>query len=409
MCNREQLYSQTWDNALLTVVHLIEQEKVAYTLIGESALVVQGICPDPPCGKIEVSVQWDAFARIREVFTAYMPEATVKRKRTASFTFTIDAVQIEIICHFGTVIRTDPDRICVLLGDQKIFVKSPDVYLRRFSPAHRFYKATKKYLCKLQNSDSGLNRQAWNEEAYQAWIGRFGTPEEAAARIRRDPEGRLLRLIPYFDAKRIKGKKVMNLLGSHGEKALALTLLGAEVTVADISQENATYARRTAEALGVTIQYVVSDVLRLPEQIRRPVYDIVLMEFGVLHYFVDLAPLAQLVYDLLKPGGRLILQEFHPISTKLVTTRGKRQIVFGNYFDKSFREREVAYGKHLPSDDQVTLRNKVTLREWTLGETVTAFASTGLRVERLDEAPNTKISDIGLPKTFTLLCSKNVE
>jgi Methylase involved in ubiquinone/menaquinone biosynthesis len=176
----------------------------------------------------------------------------------------------------------------------------------------------------------------------------------------------------------------------------------------DISGENAAYARQTAEALDLPLRYLVSDVLRLPEDEKTADYDLVIMELGILHYFVDLNPFAELVYDLLKPGGKLILQEFHPVSTKLVTTHGRKQVVFSNYFDPTLKVREVAYSKHLNAEDkEENLKHKVYLREWTLGEIITAFARSGLRITRLDEQPNMKISDIGLPKLFTLICMKS--
>ncbi len=46
------------------------------------------------------------------------------------------------------------------------------------------------------------------------------------------------------------------------------------------------------------------------------------------------------------------------------------------------------------------------LRKWTLGEVVTAVASSGLRVLLLQEEPNVKADDRGLPKTFTLVAEK---
>lgn len=55
----------------------------------------------------------------------------------------------------------------------------------------------------------------------------------------------------------------------------------------------------------------------------------VLLELGVLHYFVDLAPLMGLAAALLAPGGRLLLREFHPLSTKLLSSRGKKHKASG--------------------------------------------------------------------------------
>jgi SAM-dependent methyltransferase len=56
-------------------------------------------------------------------------------------------------------------------------------------------------------------------------------------------------------------------------------------------------------------------------------YDIVLLELGVLHYFLDLTPLLSVVHQLLRPGGLLLLREFHPVSTKLITSKGKKHKV----------------------------------------------------------------------------------
>ena len=55
----------------------------------------------------------------------------------------------------------------------------------------------------------------------------------------------------------------------------------------------------------------------------------VLMELGVLHYFLDLAPLLEVAARLLRPGGQLLLRDFHPVSTKLITSRGKKHKVAG--------------------------------------------------------------------------------
>ncbi len=86
--------------------------------------------------------------------------------------------------------------------------------------------------------------------------------------------------LPYIQSP--KGKRIINLLGSKGNKAVALALLGADVTVVDISASNAKYANELAEAADVSIEYVVSDVLHV--QLSQS-FDIVLLELGVLHYF----------------------------------------------------------------------------------------------------------------------------
>src|SRR5690242_9940824 len=115
-----------------------------------------------------------------------------------------------------------------------------------------------------QNEHSKLNQEAWNQMAYDAWVYRFGFPEEAAEKIKKDPEARLSSLFKYFG--KVKGKKIINLLGSHGSKAIALALLGAEATVVDIASENERYAMELAAAAQVKIKYIISDVIKMPEE-----------------------------------------------------------------------------------------------------------------------------------------------
>jgi 2-polyprenyl-3-methyl-5-hydroxy-6-metoxy-1,4-benzoquinol methylase len=252
------------------------------------------------------------------------------------------------------------------------------------------------------------NRTAWNTGAYQAWLNRFGTPSEAAMKIKENPAKRIGKV--YADMGDVKGKKIVNLLGSNGNKAVALALLGAEVTIVDFSSENERYAKELAEAAGVSLGYIVSDVLQLPAEMLSGEYDIVFMEFGILHYFLDLNPLFQVVNALLRRGGSLVLQDFHPVTTKLISSRGttaniRKHKVTGDYFDTALTEKEIAFSKYLSDGDSVQI---VRLRHWTLGETVTAVAGAGLFIRMLEELPNlsSDVYDKGIPKTFTLLAEK---
>ncbi|GAA0361156.1 class I SAM-dependent methyltransferase [Bacillus horti] len=256
------------------------------------------------------------------------------------------------------------------------------------------------------------NKQAWNTGAYEAWLQRFGTPEQAAIKIKKDPLTRIGSLYPYM-GENVKNKKIINLLGSNGNKAVALALLGAHVTVADFSKENERYAKELAAEVGVTLRYIVSDVLHLPSEELSGDYDIVLMEFGILHYFTDLSPLFEVVKKLLRKGGLLVLQDFHPITTKLISSKGttakiRKHKVTGNYFDTALEEKEIAFSKFSSTDSDTEQTDKVYLRNWTLGEIVTAVAQQGLHIQRLDELPNqsSDVFDQGIPKSFILTAEK---
>ncbi|WP_291580204.1 class I SAM-dependent methyltransferase [Clostridium sp. UBA6640] len=204
----------------------------------------------------------------------------------------------------------------------------------------------------------------------------------------------------------------MNLMGSNGHKTVALALLGADVTVVDFSESNRHYAMELAEAGGVTIKYIVSDVLKLSKEQLINDYDIIFAEMGILHYFMDLKPFIHIIYKLLDEKGLFIIKDFHPISTKLITSRGstakvRKHKVTGDYFDTTLEEKNVSYSKYLVGYEE---SKKVLLRKWNLGEIITAVAKEKLVIKSLDEEPNlsSDVYDKGIPKTFTLVAEKNV-
>lgn len=251
------------------------------------------------------------------------------------------------------------------------------------------------------------NKEAWNKESYNAWVSRFGAPEVYAIKIKKDPEHLIRGLIDsQYD---IKEKKIMNLMGSNGNKAVALAMLGASVTVVDYSEGNERYALELADACGVHIKYIVSDVLKMVMDGSKEEFDLVFAEMGILHYFTELPPFFKLIYDLMIPGGTAIIKDFHPISTKLISSRGstakvRKHKVDGDYFSEELMEHDVAYGKYIEGNEP----EKVLLRRWTLGEIVTAAAESGLIITKLEEHPNqsSEVFDQGIPKTFTLKLSK---
>jgi ubiquinone/menaquinone biosynthesis C-methylase UbiE len=264
------------------------------------------------------------------------------------------------------------------------------------------------------NNNGPTSEELWNEDTYTAWVARFGTPSEAAEKLMKDPSVKLYPLSSYFG--NVQGKKMMNLMGSNGMKAVALSLLGAEVTVADFSEANARYATDLAQEAGVQLTYIVSDVLKLPADTLDGSYDIVFAELGIVHYFTDLAPFMDTVRRLLSPGGVFVLRDFHPVTTKLISSKGstakvRKHKVSGDYFDTTLEEKRVSYSKYLPSEGETVTaqdQNVVYWRRWTLGEIVTAAAISGLAIRQLVEEPNlsSDVYDKGIPKTFTLVAEK---
>ncbi|HAS73716.1 MAG TPA: SAM-dependent methyltransferase [Clostridiales bacterium UBA8960] len=245
-----------------------------------------------------------------------------------------------------------------------------------------------------------VNKAAWDEEHLDAWIERFGTPTVYAEKIKKDPYTILGPLRTHFCD--VSGKKILNIMGSNGNKAVALSLLGANVTIVDFSESNQMYAMQLAEAAGVSIDYKCMDVLAFQ---GKGDFDLAFAEMGILHYFTDLSHFYNTVYTALMDGGEFIIRDFHPISTKLISSRGttakvRKHKIDGDYFSKDLIEKNVSYSKYAGESDVA----RVYLRNWTLGEIVTEATRCGFKVNALIEEPNlsSDVFDKGIPKTFVL-------
>jgi 2-polyprenyl-3-methyl-5-hydroxy-6-metoxy-1,4-benzoquinol methylase len=243
------------------------------------------------------------------------------------------------------------------------------------------------------NAARDLNQQAWNKERYDAWTAAMGAPAEEAARLAADPRRAPRRLLPHLGD--VAGKRICNLQGSHGRIAVSLALLGADVTVIDFAEENARYARELAESAGVSIGYHVSDSI-LADQLGLAPFDAVVMELGVLHYHQDIARFFAVCAALMKPGGALVLNEFHPIERKLFHYAGTGE---GDYFRADLVIADVPN----PTKDGRSIA-QCAYRFWTLAEIVMAAIGAELTVRTLAEHPDW--DNPRIPGTFTLVAEK---
>ncbi|MGZ9814857.1 class I SAM-dependent methyltransferase [Peribacillus simplex] len=388
-------------HSITLMANMLDQANIPYQYTGRSALFVQGVDIDQ-FKNIDIDVQWDVFNEALDLFSEYSPTKPERSPETAFFLMDVEGVSATVHCRFNTTIKTDPYRLSLKMGDMEVWCRSLYSYL--YDEEMRKYSAEiHAYLSAEQQGFTAENEQAWNQNNYLALVNRYGNPVELASKVKQNPKWRLHPFYKYMGD--ISGKKITHLMGSNGVKAVALAILGAEVKVVDFSQENAMFANELASSANVSIEYIVSDVLSLSSEHESGNQDLVLMELGVLHYLIDLQPLFEKIKKLLKPGGRFILHEFHPISTKLITSSGKKHKITGNYFAPAIENNEVAFSKHMPDEEKGSL-SRVVQRKWTIGELITSIGQSGLVIKVLEEEPNHKIHDIGLPKTYTLVAER---
>jgi 2-polyprenyl-3-methyl-5-hydroxy-6-metoxy-1,4-benzoquinol methylase len=255
------------------------------------------------------------------------------------------------------------------------------------------------------NEQSEVNKKAWSYRAYEFWTNNLGLPNEVAKDMISNPKKHLRRHIEFLGD--VKDKKIVNLLGSCGKKAVPLAILGADVTIVDISEENKKYAMELSKEAGVNLKYIISDFMELNIDQMCNSFDIAYLEGGILHYFLDLNEFSKKIYNLIKIGGKLVLNDFHPVRKIF-----KSQDIFkddgleltGNYFENELKVGEVAYEKFFPDNEQREFP-KCLLRYWTMGEIISSFAAAGFIIEKLVEGPRFD-SHKNIPGEFTLVASK---
>jgi 2-polyprenyl-3-methyl-5-hydroxy-6-metoxy-1,4-benzoquinol methylase len=247
------------------------------------------------------------------------------------------------------------------------------------------------------------NKTAWEYRAYDFWNSHNGSPAEKAAAIKQNPLGSFHFHKRYFE--NTNGLKIANPCGSNGRMAVPLALLGNDVTVFDVSDENKRWALELAKEAGVTIQYVLGDFCETDLAEHGGSFDIVFSEGGILHYFSDIDAFTKTLYSITKANGQLILSDFHPYR-KINRTGSSMMSVprtNGNYFDSQLHEANVAYQNFFPPEEQ-SLFPKCLCRYHTMSEIINSVIVSGFTIKEFLEHPN--YEDKNLPGLFTIIAVK---
>ena len=181
----------------------------------------------------------------------------------------------------------------------------------------------------------------------------------------------------------VHGLRLCHLQCATGEDTLSWANRGAEATGVDLSSKQIELAKHKAADAGLPVRFIASDIYALPQELLAERFDILFTGGGAIVWLPDLQAWATIVAQLLKPSGRLILDEEHPIASCLEVQEGVIRIV-DDYFG---RRPEIYSGwSHFSGADHAT--QKKYEFTWPLGDVVTALARAGLRVELLEERPS---------------------
>ncbi|MCA8830905.1 class I SAM-dependent methyltransferase [Hymenobacter pini] len=166
-----------------------------------------------------------------------------------------------------------------------------------------------------------LNRQLWNAKTeYHVQSAFYDVPGFLAGQLS-------LSAVEQELLGPIVGQQVLHLQCHFGLDTLSLSRLGAQATGVDLAEKAIAKARELAQQLQLDTRFLCADVYELPQHLQQQ-FDVVFTSFGVLGWLPDMDRWAAVVAHFLKPGGRLVLVEFHPVVWM---------------FDAKFREVEYSY------------------------------------------------------------------
>jgi SAM-dependent methyltransferase len=181
----------------------------------------------------------------------------------------------------------------------------------------------------------------------------------------------------------VRGVRLLHLQCATGEETLSWAVSGADATGVDISERQIALAERKAADADLACRFVAADVYDLPSDVQDGRFDLVYAGGGVLTWLPDVWRWAAVVTAALRPGGRLILFDGHPIPKCLSAKDGLLRLA-GDYFGRG----TPIYGtgwRHFRGGAGSTETKAQFV--WPLGDIVTALAQAGLVVERLEEFP----------------------
>jgi len=187
----------------------------------------------------------------------------------------------------------------------------------------------------------------------------------------------------------VAGSRILHLQCHFGADSLKLAQRGATVVGLDFSAPAIEAACRLAGELGLAdrAHFVHADLYDAPAAIpERAAFDMVFVTWGAIAWLPDISRWAQIVCQLLKPGGSLYLAEAHPaamVFDDAARLPDGRPGYFAPYFS---REPVVMEEAHDYVDETTTVANATTYT-WVhpLGDVISSLLEAGMTLDWLHE------------------------
>ncbi len=178
--------------------------------------------------------------------------------------------------------------------------------------------------------------------------------------------------------KDISGKSILHLQCHFGQDSISLGRLGAKVTGVDLSDKAIDQAKILTEKLNIDAEFICCDIYDLPNHLDKK-FDIVFTSYGTIGWLPDLSKWAKIISKYLKPGGKFIFAEFHPVVWMFDYDFEKIQYRYFNS-DAIIESESGTY-----TDRDAPIKSESITWNHGIGEVVNSLIANGLVINSLNE------------------------
>lgn len=222
------------------------------------------------------------------------------------------------------------------------------------------------------NNYIAVNRQSWNERV-EPHIGSAFYDMAGFMQGQTSLNAIEMRLLGD-----VAGKSILHLQCHFGQDSLSLARMGATVTGVDFSDKAIAQAQQLNAELGLDATFVCCDVYDAPNHINQQ-FDVVFTSYGTIGWLPDMDRWAAVVARFLKPGGRFVFVEFHPVVWMF---DDNFETIAYNYFKD---EAIVETNDGTYADKDAAIRTQTISWNHGMGEVLTAMLNSGLRLTQVQE------------------------
>lgn len=176
----------------------------------------------------------------------------------------------------------------------------------------------------------------------------------------------------------VTGKSILHLQCHFGQDTISLNRMGATTVGVDLSDKAINRAQELAQQTNSDATFICCDVYDLPNHLNEK-FDIVFTSYGTIGWLPDMDKWAKTIAHFLKPEGKLVFVEFHPVVWMF--DDNFKEIKY-SYFNKEIIV-EMEEGTYAEKD--APLQEKSISWNHDLGEVMNSLINAGLTIKNFNE------------------------